>query len=95
MRSDSRYPWAKWILIAPSLAFAGLDVMIDLGRNVDFRISSWIPTWLNKLDSRTESAIAVICISLFFITLFPKYFTASTRDAKRRLGILFGERRSG
>ncbi len=88
VRLDSRYPWAKWILIAPSLAFAALDVMIDLGRNVDFRISSWIPTWLNTLDSRTESAIAVVCISLFFITLFPKYSTASTRDAKRRLGVL-------
>ena len=88
VRLDSRYPWAKWILIAPSLAFAGLDILIDSGRNVDFRISSWIPSWLNTLDSRTESAIAVICISLFFITLFPKYFTASTRDAKRRLGIL-------
>ncbi|MDX6462503.1 MAG: phosphoserine phosphatase RsbU/P, partial [Acidobacteriaceae bacterium] len=85
---DGRYPWAKWILIAPSLAFAGVDVMIDLGRNVNFRISSWIPPWLDTLDHRTESAIAVICICLFFITLFPKYFTASTRDAKRRLGIL-------
>ena len=88
VRLNSRYPWAKWILIAPSLAFAGLDVVIDLGRNVDFRISSWIPSWLRQLDNRTESTIAVICISLFFITLFPKYFTASTRDAKRRLGIL-------
>jgi hypothetical protein len=73
---DSRYPWAKWILIAPSLAFAALDVIIDLGRNVDFQISSWIPSWLQTLGHRTESAIAVICISLFFITLFPKYFTA-------------------
>ncbi|HEY4050885.1 MAG TPA: SpoIIE family protein phosphatase [Acidobacteriaceae bacterium] len=88
VRLDSRYPWAKWILIAPSLAFAGLDVVNGLGRNIDFRISSWIPQWLFRLDHRTESAIGVICISLFFITLFPKYFTASTRDAKRRLGIL-------
>ena len=88
VRLNSRFPWVKWILIAPSLAFAGLDVVIDLGRNVDFRISYWIPSWLDKLDNRTESAIAVICIILFFITLFPKYFTASTRDAKRRLGIL-------
>ncbi len=88
VRLESRYPWAKWILIAPALTFAALDVMIDLGRNTNFRISSWIPPWLDTLDHRTESAIAVICICLFFITLFPKYFTASTRDAKRRLGIL-------
>jgi sigma-B regulation protein RsbU (phosphoserine phosphatase) len=88
VRLDRRYPWAKWILIAPSLAFAALDVVIHLGRNVDFRISAWIPRWLHVLDERTESAIAVICISLFFATLFPKYFTASTRDAKRRLGVL-------
>jgi phosphoserine phosphatase RsbU/P len=88
VRLDSRYPWAKWILIAPALAFAALDVVIDLGRNVDLRISSWIPAWLDTLDHRTESAIAVLCISLFFFTLFPKYSTASTRDAKRRLGIL-------
>lgn len=85
---DARYPWSKWILIAPSLAFAGLDVINGLGRNIDFRISFWIPLWLFRLDHQTESAIAVICICLFFITLFPKYFTASTRDAKRRLGIL-------
>jgi phosphoserine phosphatase RsbU/P len=85
---DKRYPWAKWILIAPSVAIGALDVVIILGRTVDFRFSSWIPSWLHKLGDRTESAIAVICISLFFITLFPKYFTASTRDAKRRLGIL-------
>jgi phosphoserine phosphatase RsbU/P len=88
VRLDGRYPWAKWILIAPSLAFAGLDVIISLGGNTDFRISSWIPPWLETLDNRTESVIAVICICLFFVTLFPKYFTASTRDAKRRLGIL-------
>jgi sigma-B regulation protein RsbU (phosphoserine phosphatase) len=88
VRLNTRYPWAKWILIAPSLAFAGLDIIIDLGRNIDFRISSWIPPWLHTLDHRTESTIAIICICLFFITLFPKYFTASTRDAKRRLGIL-------
>jgi sigma-B regulation protein RsbU (phosphoserine phosphatase) len=88
LRFDSRYPWAKWILIVPTLIFAGLDVIILLGRNLDFRISAWIPSWLHTLDHRTESAIAVICISLFFVTLFPKYFTASTRDAKRRLGIL-------
>jgi sigma-B regulation protein RsbU (phosphoserine phosphatase) len=88
VRLESRYPWAKWILIAPSLAFAGLDVIINLGRNVDFQISSWIPPWLDTLDHRAESAMAIICISLFFFTLFPKYSTASTRDAKRRLGIL-------
>jgi len=85
---DKRYPWAKWILIAPSMAIGALDVVINLGRSVDFRFSSWIPSWIHKLGDGTESAIAVICISLFFITLFPKYFTASTRDAKRRLGIL-------
>jgi phosphoserine phosphatase RsbU/P len=85
---DRRYPWAKWILISPALVFAGLDVINGLGRNIDFRISSWIPLWLFQLDHRTEAAIAAICICLFFITLFPKYFTASTRDAKRRLGVL-------
>jgi phosphoserine phosphatase RsbU/P len=88
VRLNSRYPWAKWILIGPTLAFAALDVIIQLGSHLDFRISSWIPPWVVTLDERTESAIAVICISLFFVTLFPKYFTASTRDAKRRLGIL-------
>jgi phosphoserine phosphatase RsbU/P len=88
VRLERRFPWAKWILIAPALAFALLDVVIHLGRNVDFHISSWIPAWLETLDSRTEATIAVICISLFFITLFPKYNTASTHDAKRRLGIL-------
>ena len=88
MHLDGRYPWAKWILIAPSLLFAGLDVIIELGRTVDLRISSWIPPWLHQLDHRTESTIAIICIALFFVTLFPKYFTASTLDARRRLGIL-------
>lgn len=85
---DRRYPWAKWILIVPSLVCAGLDVIIELGRTVDFRISSRIPSWLLRLDHQIESTIAIICISLFFLTLFPKYFDASTRDAKRRLGIL-------
>jgi phosphoserine phosphatase RsbU/P len=85
---DRRYPWAKWLLIVPALAGAALDVFITLGHAVDFAISSWIPPWLHKLDDRTESAIAVICISLFFLLLFRKYFTASTSDAKRRLGIL-------
>jgi phosphoserine phosphatase RsbU/P len=85
---DRRYPWAKWILIVPSVAFCALDVVIILGRTVDFAISSWIPSWLHKLDDRTESAIGIICICLFFLLLFRKYFTASTSDAKRRLGVL-------
>ena len=38
VRLESRYPWAKWILIGPSLTFAALDVIITLGRNVDFQI---------------------------------------------------------
>jgi phosphoserine phosphatase RsbU/P len=85
---DRRYPWAKWIVIVPSLACGAMDVFITLGHAVDFAISSWIPPWLHKLGDRTESAIAVICISLFFLLLFRKYFTASTSDAKRRLGVL-------
>ena len=85
---DRRYPWAKWILILPSLACAALDVFITLGRTVDFAASSWIPPWLHTLEDRSQNAIEVICISLFFLLLFRKYFTASTSDAKRRLGIL-------
>jgi len=85
---DKRYPWAKWILIALSLSAAALDIVILLGRTIDFSISGWIPSWLHKTDDRTETAIAVICISLFFLLLFRKYFTASNSDARRRLGVL-------
>jgi sigma-B regulation protein RsbU (phosphoserine phosphatase) len=85
---DKRYPWAKWILIVVALVFGALDMVILLGRTIDFSISAWIPSWLHKSDDRTETAIAVICISLFFILLFRKYFTASNSDAKRRLGVL-------
>ncbi|MGC2399287.1 MAG: SpoIIE family protein phosphatase [Acidobacteriaceae bacterium] len=87
-RLDVRFPWAKWILIAPTLIFSALDIFVQLGRNIDLRISSWIPAWLARIDDRTETAIAAICICLFFFLLFPKYFTASTSDAKRRLGVL-------
>ena len=78
-RLDNRFPWVKWVLIVPAVVFAALDVIIDLGRSVDLRISSWIPGWLHTLNHRTESAIAIICICLFFILLFPKYFTAPRR----------------
>jgi phosphoserine phosphatase RsbU/P len=85
---DKRYPWGKWVLILVALIFGALDMVILLGRTIDFSISAWIPPWLHKTDDRTETAIAVICISLFFVLLFKKYFTASRGDARRRLGVL-------
>jgi phosphoserine phosphatase RsbU/P len=85
---DTRYPWAKWILIVPALSVGALELVIELGRTIDFAISAWIPAGLHKWADRADSVIPIICISLFFILLFPKYSTASTSDAKRRLGVL-------
>jgi phosphoserine phosphatase RsbU/P len=87
-RPDVRFPWAKWILIVPVLFFSALDVFAQLGRNIDLRISSWIPAWLDKISDRTETVTGAVCICLFFGLLFPKYFREATGDAKRRLGVL-------
>lgn len=87
---DHRWPWAKWILIAPLTAFAAASVVSEIGeaRNFDS-----IP-WLNNLLERwglIAVILQMIAIGLFFALIGWKMGTATSPDGRRRLRmLLFG-----
>jgi sigma-B regulation protein RsbU (phosphoserine phosphatase) len=87
-RIDLRAPWLKWTIIAANL-FSIVSVEgIDLWWRLDAGASR---TW--ELLYRTGNVVApiagMLAIGLFFLALGEKTRSAATRDARRRLFLLY------
>ncbi|HEX9927018.1 MAG TPA: SpoIIE family protein phosphatase [Pyrinomonadaceae bacterium] len=84
---DKRFPWAKWILIAPlslQLVFMVLDLAKRfLGLNaIDYL------GFLTKPYDQIGMAVNMTAISLFFAALGVKSGTMQNPDARRRLRVM-------
>lgn len=84
---DKRFPWAKWILIAPlslQLVFMVLDLAKRfLGLNaIDYL------AFLTKPYNQIGMAVNMTAISLFFVALGVKSGTTQNPDARRRLRVM-------
>ena len=90
LKYDRRWPWAKWILIAPLTLFAVAVVLSDIGEDR----SSASLQWLNILLERSGLFMAIlqmIATGLFFTFIGMKMGAATSPDARRRLRmLLFG-----
>ena len=86
---DIRYPWIKWLFIAPILLLLPIDLLEEFARPYNFALSNWTIPYAQTLNT-IETIIGVLAISYFFISLAPKIRTA-TGDARRRLRILYAE----
>ena len=87
---DRRWPWMKWILIAPLTVLAAAAVVSEIGEARNF--SSVEP--LNNLLERLGSfpvILRMIAIGLFFALIGIKMGSATSPDGRRRLRmLLFG-----
>jgi sigma-B regulation protein RsbU (phosphoserine phosphatase) len=84
---DIRYPWIKWIIAIPALAFLPADILYIYGHGYNYAVSAWLDPWFYRITV-VEDVFATLAISSFFVYLAPK-LAQSTGDARRRLRILY------
>jgi sigma-B regulation protein RsbU (phosphoserine phosphatase) len=86
-RIDTKFPWFKWLVLAVlscSLAAAIAD-----------EYSAWyafgfIPnlTGIDHMNDRVDNWAILLCIAIYWISLFDKMRSASNPDSRRRLRVL-------
>ena len=84
---DRRWPWLKWLMIAPIGAGAIGDALSIAGDAENFPLFAPIQTFLGPLHPVTFY-LAMAAVSCFFFSIGTKIGTASTADARRRLILL-------
>ncbi len=87
-RVDRRYPWLKWLLLAPILLCIGLLVAIFVIEDFaapelgvwSARASLWFGRLLNPLN--------LLCVVVYVMALVDKLRSANSADARRRMRVL-------
>ncbi len=85
---DSRYPWIKWLILAPVIALFPIDIWYTIGFVFSFASISAIAPWFGAV-SRFENTLVFIAISIFFASIAHKAGITTNPDAKRRLRVLY------
>ena len=88
-RLDRRWPWLKWVLIAPQLAGLVLALGVTFGEFYYPSIGLSIQTHLSLVD-KAGSWLALACVFLYWVAIFDKLRSASSSDVRRRLRVLCG-----
>ena len=88
-RLDRRWPWLKWVLIAPQLAGLVLSLVVRFGEFYYPSLGLSIQTHLSLVD-RIGGWLALGCVLLYWVAIFDKLRSASTSDVRRRLRVLCG-----
>jgi sigma-B regulation protein RsbU (phosphoserine phosphatase) len=87
-RVDRRFPWAKWLVLAPLLVSLALYATVlyienfaavEHG-NLSARFSPWIDRIINPLN--------LICVIIYVVALIDKLRSATTADGRRRMQVL-------
>ncbi len=85
---DRKLPWLKWVLMVPQILWVILYLAFVLGRELSFDAIAWMRPLLFGIYT-PERIVGMLAIGAFFFLLGRKSGTASTPDARRRLGILW------
>jgi sigma-B regulation protein RsbU (phosphoserine phosphatase) len=89
-----RHPWLKFLMIVPLAlvsVFGLISLMVGLsGYAAETRLNSAVPPGVMHVISALSGTFILAAIVAFFVLITVKYFVASTRDAKRRLRLLYG-----
>jgi sigma-B regulation protein RsbU (phosphoserine phosphatase) len=87
-RVDRRYPWAKWLILAP---LAGclllLCAMFAVQNNAAPEMGAWSAhagIWFK----RVVDPLNLICVILYVVAVFDKLRSATTADVRRRMQVL-------
>jgi phosphoserine phosphatase RsbU/P len=87
-RMDRRVPWIKWLIIFLK-ALASLIVLVfQVGKEVSFASVMWLRPLMVPVDP-VRTVLGMVAISLFFFSLGEKSGTASTKDARRRIRLVW------
>ena len=87
-RADRRFPWAKWLVLAPLLVGFALYAIVIYIENfaavehgdLSARLAPWIGRIINPLN--------LICVLIYVAALIDKLRSATTADARRRMQVL-------
>jgi sigma-B regulation protein RsbU (phosphoserine phosphatase) len=84
---DRRWPWLKWLVIAPITVYALGIALSTLGQTEGVRLLTSFRAWLNPL-AKAVLLLQMAAVSCFFFSLGTKIGQASSADAGRRLKLL-------
>ena len=86
-RIDARFPWLKWIILAP-LAMGALLLLVALYADFYRGGDGPILTPLSNYDGNFINFLNLLCVIFYLVLTLDKLRSASTEDARRRLRVL-------
>lgn len=85
--SDLRYPWVKYLLLAPSLAALVFNAVFSVGMSESFAFTEPLAPY-RRLAGTISFASGFAGFGAFFFTLGSKWGRTRSADVKRRLRLL-------
>ncbi|MGA3126547.1 MAG: SpoIIE family protein phosphatase [Candidatus Korobacteraceae bacterium] len=85
---ERRHPWLKWIVLVPLGGLAAVGIAYTLLSANSFAAAAYMNTAIRGVGA-VGIVLILFSIAAFFVAIIAKYFVASTRDAKRRLRLLY------
>jgi len=94
LRTDERFPWAKWLLIAPLALGSVMQGFIEMVwfHDIDASIS-FGP--LYSLIFRLQYVLGILALGVFFCAMVRKSFVERDKDARRRIALLWAGASAG
>ncbi|HEY3990958.1 MAG TPA: GAF domain-containing SpoIIE family protein phosphatase [Acidobacteriaceae bacterium] len=87
-RADRRYPWAKWLILAPlSACFLMLCAIFAIQNYAAPEMGHWsarASIWFNRIVDPLNLA----CVVLYVVAVLDKLRSATTADVRRRMQVL-------
>ncbi len=86
---ERRHPWLKWLGIVPLSALAVVGVIYNELVVNSYAAQKHFGAMLSPVLGNISGTLVLLGIASFFVLIVAKYFVASSRDAKRRLRLLY------
>ncbi|HEX6495023.1 MAG TPA: SpoIIE family protein phosphatase [Acidobacteriaceae bacterium] len=87
-RLDRRYPWAKWLILAPlciGIALYGTTLYIENFAAPEYgTLSAGLSPWVDRI----LNPLSLACVLIYTAALIDKLRSATTADARRRMQVL-------
>jgi hypothetical protein len=84
---DRRWPWLKWLIIAPIVVEALGTAIYTVGLAEGVQVLASIRAWLLPLN-QAALLLQMVAVSCFFFSVGTKIGQASSADARRHLKLL-------
>ncbi len=85
---DRRMPWIRWMVLAVVICSGVPELLAQAGKEISFAAVAWLSPVLGPISTINQIA-GMVAISLFFANMGAKSGSASSKDAKRRIGFVW------